>query len=292
MAGTRLRLVTRCPPCSPLGFSMRMVCPRSVRIPLRHSGLSSAAPRPERGECSGVSAFTAIAARTCRSGRAQRVESSARAVFARGRREGGCEGRAKVVPWSFFGLFAVAASVGVRAVTPVFSRPRGLAGPPLLASVWVRSCASEGGKGFTLANSPVRVPWWSPWCASWRRASFQRGRTHRGGGAGRMVVRWRGGAVSIERPCRCSQCRAGIPSRGRGRSRRGDLLCSGGLGGSTARTLFLLAPPSGVALGERCLDRSAAAEWMRGALGLEESDFIADLDHGSRRTAGTTSGHV
>ena len=94
------------------------------------------------------------------------------------------------------------------------------------------------------------------------------------------------------RPCRCSQCRAGIPSRGRGRSRRGDLLCSGGLGGSTARTLFLLAPPSGVALGERCLDRSAAAEWMRGALGLEESDFIADLDHGSRRTAGTASGHV
>ena len=239
-----------------------------------------------------MSAFTAIAARTCRSGRAQRVESSARAVFARGRREGGCEGRAKVVPWSFFGLFAVAASVGVRAVTPVFSRPRGLAGPPLLASVWVRSCASEGGKGFTLANSPVRVPWWSPWCASWRRASFQRGRTHRGGGAGRMVVRWRGGAVSIERPCRCSQCRAGIPSRGRGRNRRGDLLCSGDLGGSSVRTLFLLAPPSGVALGVRCLGRSAAAEWKGGVLGLEESDFIANLDHGSRRTAGTASGHV
>ena len=72
----------------------------------------------------------------------------------------------------------------------------------------------------------------------------------------------------------------------------GDLLCPDGLGGSTARTLFLLAPPSDVALGEWCLGRSAAAEWMGAVLGLEESDFIADLDHGSRQTAGTASGHV
>jgi len=42
-----------------------------------------------------------------------------------------------------------------------------------------------------------------------------------------------------------------------------DLLCSDGLGGSTAWSPFLLAPPSDVVLGEWWLGRSAAAQWMR-----------------------------
>ena len=64
------------------------------------------------------------------------------------------------------------------------------------------------------------------------------------------------------RPCRCSQCRAGIPSRGRGRSRRGDFLCSGGLGSSMARSppsssRSFLAEPGGWRL-----SRGVVAEWL------------------------------
>jgi hypothetical protein len=80
------------------------------------------------------------------------------------------------------------------------------------------------------------------------------------------------------RPCRCSQCRAGIPSRGRGRSRRG-------LGGSMARlppssSRSFLAEPGGWRL-----SRGVVAEWLS-ALGLGKPAFIAKRVHGAAADGG------
>jgi hypothetical protein len=82
--------------------------------------------------------------------------------------------------------------------------------------------------------------------------------------AGIPVVAVLTGGVAV-----ASRGRAGVrsaePGNRRGEEqedRRGDLLCSGGLGGSMERSPFLLAPPSGVVLGEWWLGRGAAAVWM------------------------------
>ena len=106
------------------------------------------------------------------------------------------------------------------------------------------------------------------------------------GGAGRVALPWRVEAVLMF----AVPSRNSIAGKRKKSARRSPLLRRlGRLDGADA-----LPPCSSLWCGAwRAVSRpQRGGGVMGGVLGLEESDFIADLDHGSRRTAGTASGHV